>query len=445
MITTKSFSSWLYQPVDNSGLVVFRVVFGLLLAAEGFGALLTGWVTRIFVETKFTFGFIGFQWLADSLHGEMMYYYYGLLGVLGLLIAVGFKYKLASFLYWVLWWGVYLSQKTHYNNHYFLMVILTGIMFFLPAHRYFSIDAKRNPSIEKGHCQRWVYVLLVGLVAVVYFHASINKLYPDWLEGKPIALWFKAKRAYPLIGSLLQEPWLQKMVSYGGILFDGLAVPLLLWRRTRWFAVVVSVFFHLFNSVVFQIGVFPYLMIGYLVLFFPPDQVRKRFFTSKEPVSTNLQEKPQKSMGYVVIAFLVIQFLVPFRHRFIEGDVFFTEEGHRMSWRMMLRSKRGYLFMDVVNNADGSKRRIRLEDYMNNKQMGSMAVQPDMLYTFVQRLKKEYQNKGADDISIYAEVKMRLNRGQYITVISKETDLAAVDWNYFGHCDWIETEYVFAK
>ena len=48
---------------NNSPLIVFRIFLGFLLAAESFGALLTGWVNRLFVVTKFTFNHIGFDWL----------------------------------------------------------------------------------------------------------------------------------------------------------------------------------------------------------------------------------------------------------------------------------------------------------------------------------------------------------------------------------------------
>ena len=66
---------WLFKHIDNSALIVFRFFFGFLLAAEGFGAILTGWVKRAFVEPQFTFNFIGFDWLQIFV-GEYMYVHY---------------------------------------------------------------------------------------------------------------------------------------------------------------------------------------------------------------------------------------------------------------------------------------------------------------------------------------------------------------------------------
>ena len=43
----------LFQPIDNAPLIIFRIFFGFLLAAETFGAILTGWVYRNFIEPKY--------------------------------------------------------------------------------------------------------------------------------------------------------------------------------------------------------------------------------------------------------------------------------------------------------------------------------------------------------------------------------------------------------
>jgi len=34
----------LFKPIDNSALIVFRILFGLLISIEAFGAILSGWV-----------------------------------------------------------------------------------------------------------------------------------------------------------------------------------------------------------------------------------------------------------------------------------------------------------------------------------------------------------------------------------------------------------------
>ena len=81
-------NNWLFKHIDNSALIVFRIIFGLLCFLESVGAIFTGWVKRTLVDPDFTFNFIGFEFL-QPLPGNGMYYYYVIMGVFGLLIMVG--------------------------------------------------------------------------------------------------------------------------------------------------------------------------------------------------------------------------------------------------------------------------------------------------------------------------------------------------------------------
>jgi len=98
------------------------VVFGALIATEAFGAIATGWLRRTLIEPEFTFNFIGFEFL-QPLPGNGMYFYFVLMGIFGLLVMVGYKYRFSMFCYALMWSCVYLMQKTAYNNHYYLLVL----------------------------------------------------------------------------------------------------------------------------------------------------------------------------------------------------------------------------------------------------------------------------------------------------------------------------------
>jgi len=109
----------LFTKTDNAPLVIFRVFFGVLVSLECYGAILTGWVKSTLVDPKFTFTFIGFEWL-QPLPGNGMYIYFFVMGTLGILMAIGYKYRFSSISFFLLWTAVYLMQKTSYNNHYYL-------------------------------------------------------------------------------------------------------------------------------------------------------------------------------------------------------------------------------------------------------------------------------------------------------------------------------------
>src|SRR5690606_6227299 len=159
-----------FRKIDNAPLVVFRIFYGLLVAAECYGALATGWVRRTLVEPRFTFTFIGFEWL-QPLPGDGMYYYFALMGTLGILIALGYRYKMAALGFALMWTAVYLMQKTSYNNHYYLLLLVAYIMAFLPAHRDVSLDARRHPQIRAHSMPNWVRWTIILQLLLVYIYA----------------------------------------------------------------------------------------------------------------------------------------------------------------------------------------------------------------------------------------------------------------------------------
>ena len=269
--------SFLNKPVNNASLTVFRVLFGLVLAAEGFGAILTGWVKDVYVDTAYNFQFFGFEWLS-LFHGTPMYFVYSGLGVFGVMMALGYRYRFASLGYAVLWSISYLGQKSSYNNHYYLMFLLTWMSVFIPANRRFSLDVKQGRTDECNQLPFYLNYFYLAMFAVVYFYAAKNKFYPDWLDGRFIALSTKNSFMHqvPLLKEVIIQPWYSVLVAWCAILYDGLVIPALIWKRTRKLAVIFSVIFHMYNSIVYQVGVFPYMSLAVLT-FFVSDQLLEKW------------------------------------------------------------------------------------------------------------------------------------------------------------------------
>jgi hypothetical protein len=279
-------------------------------------------------------------------------------------------------------------------------------------------------------------------MGIVFTYAGIAKLQPDWMSARPMELWFTYKTDYPVIGPLFETTWMKWVVAYGGILFDLFVVPLLLWRPTRLFAFGASVVFHLFNSAVFQIGIFPYLMIGATVFFFPPETIRRIFLPFKPQPSiqqtTTLKSYSLHTMGIAVFTvFFLLQILLPLRHILYPGDVNWTEEGHRMSWRMMLRSKSGTISFKLKDAATGKTWDVYPTEFLTWDQSSSLATHPDMVWQFVQFLKKKYAAEGITQLEIYAVSSASLNGRPYQPLIDESINLAAVDWKPFRSANWI--------
>ncbi|MFP2996917.1 HTTM domain-containing protein [Spongiivirga sp. MCCC 1A20706] len=428
---------WLFKRIDNTSLVVFRIFFGLLLFLESVGAIFTGWIRRTLVEPEFTFTFIGFEWL-QPLPGYGMYFYYAIMGFFGLMVMLGYKYRFAIISFTIMWTATYLMQKTSYNNHYYLLILICGIMALLPANRYHSIDAKQHPEIQSISMPNWCRWIVIIQLWIVYTYASIAKLYPDWLDHTVARNLMLRVKKYPIVGELLQSDWAHYFITYVGIGFDALIIPLLLIKQTRKWAFFASIFFHLFNSIIFQIGIFPYLSLAFALFFFEPRTIRNIFLKKKElyegdEVSVANYKKMLVTLG---LLYFSIQIALPLRHHFIKDDVLWTEEGHRMSWRMMLRSKSGYITFTVIEKETGKKHVVNLKDYVTKKQMRTVRTKPDVIWQFAQRLKKEYQAKGIA-VKVYADGKLSVNGRKSRRLVNNEVDLAAVKWNYFSHQDWL--------
>lgn len=431
------FNKLAFKHIDNSGLILFRMVFGLLITLEAWGAIATGWVRKVLIEPEFTFSFIGFEWL-QPLPGNGMYYYFVVMGILGVMVMLGYKYRWAVTGYTLLWAGVYFMQKESYNNHYYLMLLLLFLMIFLPAHRRVSLDAKLCPTLQSNSMPRWCIGILIAQVFIVYTYAAIAKIYPDWLDATAPAVFMKGKADYWLIGGFLQLEWVHWAIAYTGILFDLLIVPLLLWRKTRLFGFGLSLFFHLFNSAVFQIGIFPYMSIAFALFFFSPKTLQKRFLP-RETYYDQAEVIPPKypKIGITFFSlFLIVQLALPLRHWWIPEPVLWTEEGHRLSWRMMLRTKSGSVTVHVVDKNTGEKTRIDLYNRLTSKQRNGLATKPDFMWQFAQRLKKEYALQG-QDVAVYISSRVSVNHRPMQPFIDSNVDLASQKWSHFKHHTWI--------
>ena len=163
------------------------MLFGAIMFMEFGSALSSGWVKEVFVIAPFRFTFIGFEFL-QHLQGPGMYVYYAFAAILSILVAIGLFYRQASLLMALMWTIVYFSQKGHYNNHYYLMVLICWLMAFVPANRRASFDVKFGLVKATDKCARWCLSIFIIQIAIVYTYASIAKMYPDWLQAMPMKI-----------------------------------------------------------------------------------------------------------------------------------------------------------------------------------------------------------------------------------------------------------------
>lgn len=426
----------LHIPIDNAPLIIFRMFFGFLLFAETFGAILTGWVRKVMVEPDFTFSHIGMEWL-QPLPGSGMYFYFVAMSILGLMVMIGFKYRLALAGFTIMWAGVYFMQKESYNNHYYLLLLICIIMLLLPAHRYASADVRINPALRRLSMPQWCSWVLILQISIVYLFAVISKLYPQWLDGTFIKTLYERPSHPQFLQPLFHNHIFHLFISYAGILFDLLIVPLLFWKRTRTIAFICAIIFHLFNAVILQIGIFPFFALAFTVFFYPPERIRAVFLKKKPQMTTeNIEFNDRTLLLYFFVPYFILQMALPLRHHFIKGDVLWTEEGHRLSWRMMLRHRNGYAHFKVVDKTTGHVYPYTGFNTLSPKQQSLASTRPDGIWQMAQRIKNDYQKQGID-VQVFVNSSVSINNGPYRQLIDPDTDLGTAKWDYFWHNDWV--------
>ncbi|QCR23230.1 HTTM domain-containing protein [Pontibacter sp. SGAir0037] len=431
----------LFKPVSIYPLVYFRIAFGLLMFFEGVGAVAIGWVQEHYLEPSWHFNYIGLDWI-KPLPGNGMIYLYLVMALLGLMMMIGWYYHISTFLFFLLFGFSFFAEKTHYLNHHYLIFLMSGIMALLPANRKLSMDVRRKPELEQEAVPQWTLWILLIQQVIVYFYAGIAKIQPDWLMGRPMRIWLSYKTEYPVIGPLLGAEPTVYIICWGGLFFDLFIAWMLLWPRTRVIGFWAAFGFHIFNSAVFHVGVFPYFMIAAAVLFFKPEQIARWFFRKQvspellaaQPIPYSLPKRKLVTAFFSV--YILFHLTFPLRHFFIPGDVNWTEEGHRYSWRMMLRTKRGEAFFTVRDSKTGEEQQVFPRQYLTRHQASEMADNPDMLWQFAQFLKKEYAKKGVQQPQVYVQSYLSLNGYERHPLVDPTVDLAAIPYT-MGAKSWV--------
>ena len=483
----------LFSRVDIASLVVFRIAFGAIVIWEVTRYLERGWVLRYYVDPVYRFPYEHFEWV-PSLPALPMIGAFAFLGLCGFCQMAGLFYRPASVLVFLGLAYVFLLEQAVYLNHFYLVVLIGFLMILIPAHHAQSLDVVQRRVPARDWAPGWSLWLLRFQLGIVYFFGGIAKLNRDWLiEGEPLRHWLKDATGFPLVGPLFDEPWAPYVVGWSGLVIDLGAPFLLLHRRTRPFMFSALLAFHFINDRLFSIGIFPWFAIIATTIFFPPDWPRRLaetyrvrrgailagagiallfgtfmhggielvpalvaalggalvvwtflegFGRAPEARAVAPSEPLPASRGRpILVAFLAgwvaIQILLPLRHLVIPGDVAWTEEGHRFSWRMKLRSKYGLTKFYAYDPTTQRGEEIRIDTLLNEKQYDEMNGRPHMIVQFARYLDRRLKAEGKTGWEIRVTAYAIVNYGPPGLIIDPRVDLARQSYSEFRHQSWI--------
>lgn len=387
-----------------------------------------GWIKEYFVDPTFFFRYAGFEWLPAP-SPNVAYVLWALIGVGAAGMALGCCYRVSTGAMTLTFLYFFLLDAANYLNHFYLICLLGGLMTVIPAHRIWSIDPSRHGSgVQK--VPAWTVWLLRIQVGIPYFFGGIAKLDRDWLLSIPMRDMLFPRIDLPFVGRYLLEWWVADLFALGGLLFDLLVVPCLVWRRTRKAAFVVCVLFHLTNKLLLNIGIFPWMMIAATTLFFQPDWPRRlpwmpgRRRSGQHAVTPFQWTFRSRCVAIAFAAWVLIQFSLPLRHYVYAGNTSWTEEGHRFSWRMKLRTKEALLTFYLVDPSTGDATPFDPSPYVTRRQFSEMAQHPDMILQFARFLGEQLDAVGFGDHEVRAEAWCSLNGRDPQLLIDPQVDLS---------------------
>lgn len=420
-------------PTDAASLGAFRVLLGAMLVVAVVRHWAKGGIHDAFVVPKVFFPYDGLSFVRP-LPGLGMYVVYAVIAFAGASLALGFRSRTSAAVACVLFTYAHACDKTSYLNHYYLIGLLLALAALLPLGSALSIDSARAGG--ERDVARWMPWLVRFQIGCVYFYGGVGKLESDWLcSAMPLRIWLAANGDFPLLGPLLRLPETAFVMSWLGAAFD-LTVPLLLSiKRTRIFAYACVVAFHVVTARLFQIGMFPWVMIALTPVFFEPSWPRRLFPFAFGDRAGSPRDLPRLALAFPFV-WALFQIVYPLRSHLFAGDVLWTEDGYRFSWRVMLIEKAGSAELEAIDPGSGARRLVRTRAYLTPFQEKMMSTQPDMIRAFAVIVADDAERHGEPRPRVTADVIVALNGRPPARLVDPLVDLAAEPPS-FGTTRWV--------
>ncbi len=445
----RTWTDFLFNPLPAYNLAIFRMVFGFFMMWE-MGYLISLDFVGIFLEApQVHFPYDLFTWL-KPLPGPAMWLLIMACLLASVAVAIGWYARPAA-LFLAFGFGyIFLLDKSIYNNHLYLLLLLSFQMYFLESDRVLAVQ---NKSKADGvtTVPAWMYYLPMIQLVIVYFYGGLAKLNTDWLVDHQ-----------PVKQLLLQGSFLTDIIGvengalflvWGGLIFDLVIGFLLLWKRTFWLGFAGALFFNIMNSQIFDdINIFPFFMMCSLILFVDKDWIQKLVeahfpptIIPKKKTDKKAVEKPDTKRSTVVAwlaVYMAFQLLYPFRHFLYEGNTEWTMEAQRFSWRMKIqyRKNEGLPAFRVLDYQTKTLHKINLISYgLCRDQITLLTHDPAAAWTFAVFL-RDYAKKElhSSKVGVQSNIKVGMNGRPLQWMVNPDFDLGNAKRNPFKHNTWIE-------
>ena len=388
--------SKLTNPISIAPLITFRILFGLLCFLGLLWSVGKNELAERYFNTQFHFKYWGFEWLPyPGDNGVVLLYVLAAVSALG--IAFGAFYRLSVLLFALSFSYLHTVDSTNYINHYYLIWIFALYLLFAPANAAFSIDSRMGWVKKRTEIPGFYLLLFLVQIGIVYTFAGIAKINSDWIfSAMPMKIWLGQQVDFPILGALFGQNWVHFTMSWFAVFYDLTIFSWLLWSKSRPYAYMAVLVFHLLTSLLFDIGLFPPLMIVACTLFLSAETHLK--LLSKlgfKPIENNSSAlKVNKIQLLFFTVFLIIQTLLPVRHLFFSNEnILWTQDYYRYGWRLMLVENEGFVTFTVRDKYSDRFWVVDNSEFLSPYQIKRMSVQPEHIRQFAHYLSDVYAKK----------------------------------------------------
>lgn len=353
------------MPWSTHQLSMFRLLFGIMMAIHLVYLIFTGAIDYYFISPVFRFSYPGLNWI-PVLEPVFIKVGVGVSIVMAAFIALGIRVRLSAIILTAIYGFLIVSTPSFFKHHHYQFLLVSFLLSFIPTDRSLAMfsRARTNPK-TLTNLSLELFALRMQMV-IPYFFGGLSKLVNhDWVSRETAQMILAIKFDQTPISEILAQA-----MTYGGMLFDLLIGVLLFVPTTRKLAFVLAVGFNITNFFLFDVDVFPLVMLAGCVLFVAPPK--------EWPVDFGQIETRTSMLGRAMVGiFLVLQFLIPLRHFVIPCNVFWTGEGYMMGWNMIDSLKSNRIEFTVIDPVNNLTYQIQATDFFTKRQCAMLARFPE--------------------------------------------------------------------
>ncbi|XP_017059532.1 vitamin K-dependent gamma-carboxylase isoform X2 [Drosophila ficusphila] len=436
------FTSWLERPVDGAALGIFRLLYGaamLIDIAEERGG---GQLDLRFGEPLHCHFplFNGLRALAYPLMGCV--YLCMWLGAWGIML--GFRFRTSCLAFLVPYWYIFLLDKPTWNNHSYLFGLVGLLLLFTQADSYCSLDRWLNP--RRSRCiPYWNYFVIKFQFFILYMYAGLKKFSLEWLSGYAMSN-LSHHWVFTPFRQVIDPEMIDLLIVHWFTAFFDLSIAFFMTMdKTRLLVTPFMISFHLMNSRLFVIGMFPWVCLAEVPLFFSFDWPRRISRWSKAPLlpasqATKDVSKPgllTRLRTILILGYCGLQLFLPYSHFITKGYNNWTNGLYGYSWDMMVHSYDTLqTSIQVVDNESRQVHNLHpyaFTEYDRWTKYADMAVQ---YASCIEENLRASQPEVAKNISIYFDIWCSMNGRFQQRSFDPRVDLLRAKWSPFESTSW---------